>query len=89
MLRSETCAWDLQHEIQRLDLASLVVGWAVRSNKRAALSSLFRHSIMAVVDEGGIFPPDFTRWQGLVGCFSEPALLGQLRGPHRRRGRAQ
>jgi len=45
---------------------------AVRSNEGAAVSLLFRHSIVAVVEKSGVIPPNLTQLKRLQGCFSEP-----------------
>jgi hypothetical protein len=46
------------------------VSWfAVRSNKGVAVSLIFRHSVMAVVEKRRVFPPDLTQWKRLVVCF--------------------
>lgn len=37
------------------------IGLAVRSNKGFTVSLLFRHSVVAVVAEADIFPPDLTQ----------------------------
>lgn len=58
---------------------------AVRSDKRHALSLLFRHSIMTVVDVCWVFPPYFMQWQRLAACFWSPALPRPPREPHHQR----
>jgi hypothetical protein len=57
------------------EMLGVFVVVAVRSNKGVALSLLFRHSIMAVVDIGRVFPPYLMQWKRLGACFCEPALL--------------
>lgn len=37
-------------------------GAIVRSNKGVAVALLFRHSIMAVVEKGGVSPPYLMQW---------------------------
>jgi hypothetical protein len=56
-------------------MLSVLVVVAVRSNKGVVLSLLFRHSIMAVVDKGSVFPPYLMPWKRPGMCFCEPALL--------------
>lgn len=50
------------NKIQSKNLGWVFVVGAVRSNKEVGISSLFRHSIVAVVEEVGIFPPHFMQW---------------------------